>query len=765
MTVSRLFILGALAGGGALVGGAAGVSAQTAAPAAKPAAAPAPKAPAATTVGVKAAAPAAAPAPAAAAAPKAAAPAVKAAAPMVKAAAPAVAPTAQAGATAAVAKPAAPMKYPYSLPEAKVRATHNQVEITTGAERRPATKDEWVLPGQTLESQPNSGAEVDFADGTRLSVGESTTVSVYGVAPAAVPGKKPAKFTPGNTTVTKGDVVVAVAAPAPAPTPAPAAKPGAKPAAKAPALKTPRSANFGTPVGKVAVTPGSTARISVDPTGLTRVSVYAGTATLSGKGKPIQIQAGSGSRIADLKTPPAAAAPLPAAPTLQGVQPLALSTGEPVDVKGTVASADTAPPAQWHIQIATDAGFESVVREARIVTTESRLVAAPLGPGEYSVRASSVNADGVEGPWSQVATVKVAKVTLWPGGNGQRAAVQVDAKGVYCGLDGAAPGPAGGPMPLAPAQEHVVQCSTSPSGAAPEETAQFRVTAAQSGPLVAKLEAGTAVRGPAPAKGQPNEVTREVRVSLADAAGNPISGATVKAEAPGATADAAKEVPGTGTYVATLRYPENVPSPQTAKFVINGVETYEGQLPAPPAPVTPPAEEAKATGDQKPEPKRAAFEMSLFPLVNIDIPRGVFAVGAGFELGARFRLPYGALALALRPQYEYYAPAPGASHVVAVGLPITYRFRSLNADFAPYIGVLPQFAAEYSFLARDGVAIEDGTWRTQFGLGGLLGGELRLRRGSVFVEGGYRHMLNRDQRDDFASLNGVFVNLGYRVSF
>ena len=165
------------------------------------------------------------------------------------------------------------------------------------------------------------------------------------------------------------------------------------------------------------------------------------------------------------------------------------------------------------------------------------------------------------------------------------------------------------------------------------------------------------------------------------------------------------------------------------------------------------------------EPKRAAFEMSLFPLVNIDIPRGVFAVGAGFELGARFRLPYGALALALRPQYEYYAPAPGASHVVAVGLPITYRFRSLNADFAPYIGVLPQFAAEYSFLARDGVAIEDGTWRTQFGLGGLLGGELRLRRGSVFVEGGYRHMLNRDQRDDFASLNGVFVNLGYRVSF
>lgn len=760
MTVSRLFILGALVSGGALIGGAPEAAAQGTAPAANPAVAPAAKAPAAP--GVKAAAPAAKPTAAPAAAPKpAGAPAQAApkAAPGVAVGVGAKAAT-QAAPAPGVAKPVAPLKYPYGLPQAKLRATHNQIEIVAGPERRPAKKDDWVLPGQRLESQPSSGAEVDFADGTQLSVGESSTLSVYGVE--AVPGKK---FVPGNTTVSRGDVVVAVAAPAPAPAaqaPAPAAKPGAKPAA-APAVKTPRSATIGTPVGKVTVAPGGNARITVEPTGLTRVSVYSGTATLTGKGKPIQLQAGSGSRIADLKTPPTAAAPLPPAPTLQGVQPLALSAGDPVDVKGSYSGGAT-PPSQWHVQVASDASFENIVRESRVAGAETRLVTTPLAPGEYYIRVSAVDTDGAEGPWSQVAGVKVAKVTLWPGGSGKRAAVQIDGKGVYCGLDGSAPFAAGPPLPLAPAQEHVVQCSTSPSGAKPEETAEYRVTAAQSGPLVAKLEAGPSVKGKSPGKGQPAEVTREVRVTLADAAGNPISGAKVTAEAAGAKADPAQEVAGSGTYVATLRSPEGSPEPQSARFVINGVETYEGALPVAVAP-TPPAEEPKAADASKPEPKRAAFEMGLMPLVNVDIPRGVFAVGAGLELGARFRLPYGALAFALRPQYEYYSPSPGVSHVVAVGLPITYRFRSLNADFAPYFGVLPQFAAEYSFLARDGVAIEDGAWKTQFGLGGLIGAELRLRRGSVFLETGYRHMLNRQQRDDFATLNGVFVNLGYRVSF
>ena len=89
---------------------------------------------------------------------------------------------------------------------------------------------------------------------------------------------------------------------------------------------------------------------------------------------------------------------------------------------------------------------------------------------------------------------------------------------------------------------------------------------------------------------------------------------------------------------------------------------------------------------------------------------GGHAFGGGLEIGGRLKLPYGAFAFSLRPQYEYFAPAPGASHVVGGGLLLAYRFRSLDAAWAPYIGVLPQFLAEYSFLARDGVQIQDGSW-------------------------------------------------------
>ena len=46
------------------------------------------------------------------------------------------------------------------------------------------------------------------------------------------------------------------------------------------------------------------------------------------------------------------------------------------------------------------------------------------------------------------------------------------------------------------------------------------------------------------------------------------------------------------------------------------------------------------------------------PLAHVDIPRGVFGVGGALEIGGRIKLPYGAFAFSLRPQYEYFALAP-----------------------------------------------------------------------------------------------------------
>lgn len=713
MTCSRLFILGALVGGGALVSAIPAALAQPAA--AQPAAAtPAAGKPAAQ--GAKAA-------------PK----------------APAVPGAPQ------------PVKYPYGLSEARVRSAQNQVDLVTAAGKQQAKKDDVVLPGQRLETGNAAMTELGFADGTRVLVGENSQLSIYGAVAAPAPGKKPLPFKPGSNTLTKGEVYVIVPAPPAPPTPAaPAPGKKAKKVKVAPA-KLPASAVVATPLGKVRVLQGARARISVLPGGITLVSVYEGNSELQGQGpkaKPVVIASGSGSKLQDAKTPPVAPAPLPAPPTVSGAPNLVFSVGAPAEVRGTYAATAGSPPAQWHVQIAQDEQFEQLVRESRVPATETRLFATPLPPGDYVARVSAVSAEGAEGQPSPNVKVKVAKVVLWPGSEGKRAAVQVEGSGLFCSLDGGDAAPMTTPLPLTPAREHTLRCTTVQTGATPEQTAEYKITAAQSGPLVAKVEPGTATW-------TETEGQRKVRLSLSDASGNPLSGAKVVAEgAGGARTDAVTEVGTTGTYETTVHWNKGQTG-QSVNYKINEVETYAAALPDEQPPVDEKPKEAVRPGS-----KKVAGEWSLMPLVHVDVLHNVVAIGIGTEIGLRIKLGYGAIAFHLRPQYEYYSPDPAFSHVIAVGLPITYRIRKdVDSDWVPYIGVLPQFVADYSALARDGVAIEPGQWKTQFALGGLAGIELRLRRGAVFVEGGYRYVFDRPETVDFASLSGVFANLGYRLNF
>ena len=413
MTCSRLFILGALVGGGALVSAIPAALAQPAA--AQPAAAtPAAGKPAAQ--GAKAA-------------PK----------------APAVPGAPQ------------PVKYPYGLAEARVRSAQNQVDLVTAAGKQQAKKDDVVLPGQRLETGNAAMTELGFADGTRVLVGENSQLSIYGAVAAPAPGKKPLPFKPGSNTLTKGEVYVIVPAPPAPPTPAaPAPGKKAKKVKVAPA-KLPASAVVATPLGKVRVLQGARARISVLPGGITLVSVYEGNSELQGQGpkaKPVVIASGSGSKLQDAKTPPVAPAPLPAPPTVSGAPSLVFSVGAPAEVRGTYAAAAGAPPAQWHVQIAQDEQFEQLVRESRVPATETRLFATPLPPGDYVARVSAVSAEGAEGQPSPSVKVKVAKVVLWPGSEGKRAAVQVEGSGLFCSLDGGDAAPMTTPLPLTPAREH-----------------------------------------------------------------------------------------------------------------------------------------------------------------------------------------------------------------------------------------------------------------------------------------------------------------------
>ena len=285
MTCSRLFILGALVGGAALVSAIPTTFAQ---PAATPAAAK---------------------------------PAAAAGKPAAKGA--------KAPATPGAPQPA---KYPNGLAEAKVRSAQNQVDLVTAAGKQQAKKDDVVLPGQRLETGNAAMAEVGFADGTRVLVGENSQLSVYGAVAATPPGKKPQPFKPGSNTLTKGEVYVIVPAPPAPPTPvAPAPGKKAKKVKVAPA-KLPASAVVATPLGKVRVLQGARARISVLPGGITLVSVYEGNSELQGQGpkaKPVVIASGSGSKLQDAKTPPVAPAPLPAPPTVSGA-PIVVESPAPV---------------------------------------------------------------------------------------------------------------------------------------------------------------------------------------------------------------------------------------------------------------------------------------------------------------------------------------------------------------------------------------------------------------------------------------------------
>jgi len=642
----------------------------------------------------------------------------------------------------------------------------NQVEIA-GTERRIAKKDDTILPGQRASTQPQSSAEIVYADGTRLSLGENSELSLYGVAAQPLPGKKgrPGNFKPGFTTLLRGEVLLIVpsnglAAGAAATRPAAGAQ--AK-AMKTPPPSQPNTAIVGLPLGKVVAAPGSEVRITVEPTGLTRVAVYAGHAQLLGRGRPIPLMAGTSSRIDGAKAQPKPAQPLPPPPEILGVQQLSFSAGDPVEVPGSYQPAPGAPPpASWRVQVARDPAFDSLVSDIRVAAPETRLLSKPIAPGDYYVRVSAILAEGAEGKASAPVRVRVARVSALPGAEGRRAAVAIQGKDLYCSLDGGPLSPVVEPLPLAPAHDHLLRCATNPASPSPQESAEQKISASQSGPLLARLEPGAVSFTPADPKRQTAATgQRQVTLVLSDANGAPLSGATVRAEsADGAKVSSVKESPTPGHYVATVTWPAGQ-SGHVLHYTINEVESYEGRLPdaLPPASAAPAVSEP-GSGADRPPAKRFALELGLFPSAGIDVSRLSFNVGAGFELGGRIRLPYGALAFALRPQYEYYPVSPSVSHVIDVGLPISYRIRkAIDDDIVPYIGVLPQFVADYSYLAGDG------EWRTAFGLGGLLGCEFRVKHGAIFVEGGYRHVLLRSAPDYYPSLSSAFANLGFRLTF
>ena len=174
--------------------------------------------------------------------------------------------------------------------------------------------------------------------------------------------------------------------------------------------------------------------------------------------------------------------------------------------------------------MARDAAFDKVLTDARVTSSESKVLAQPAAAGDYYIRISAVNADGLKAKPALRCVVRVARVTVLSGSEGRRASVAVEGKDLFCGLDGGPLSAVADPLPLSPAREHTLRCATVAQNARPEESAQQVISATQSGPLVSRVEPGAV-------SFTQTEGQRQVTLVLSDAAGTPVTGANVTAGA------------------------------------------------------------------------------------------------------------------------------------------------------------------------------------------------------------------------------------------
>jgi hypothetical protein len=625
-------------------------------------------------------------------------------------------------------------------PDAQVTFVKNQVEAATpGA--HPAIKGEPLAKGNKVSTLGASNAEVTFSDDTRLQLGEYTLVVILGgTSGKAALGKKVE-----DTTLVKGSLNAFLA------------DGGA-----------PQKKQIATPSGKVDFTSGNV-KLSVDDFDATRLAVYVGKTILSNLGKAVTVGAGFGSKAEKGKvpTPPR---PLPDAPTWSKPLPtVALTASSDVDVSGTFAPGTGKGPAasSFHVQLARDESFNDLIVNAEIPAKVTTFEARKLAPGLYFARVSGIDDDKFEGAYGPVAKVLVATTIITPPSAGQRATLDVQAgdaaKTLFCSLDGAVFAPVSAPIELTPLQPHSVKCAASADGAGAQDLA------------IAADKAGQAVVGSALAAAtiEGAGFARVVTITVADATGAGIKGAKLEATATdGATVDAAKEN-GSGGYDAVVHLPKGVAHAKV-HFTLNGVQGYDVDV---------------AGGEAPPEPavvptRTKRFELGVFGLGGTATEELGAAAGVGLEVGARFTLGSGVLAVGLRPTLERHFGGTDhartstitsslGSDVFALGLPIAYRFLEPTRSFHPYVGVVPQLLVARARETIRGGFASDGQLvggrevtddKVGFGLTTMIGAQLDAGPGAGFLELGYRLAPSHATEGGEARLRGFLAVVGFRVA-
>ena len=157
---------------------------------------------------------------------------------------------------------------------------------------------------------------------------------------------------------------------------------------------------------------------------------------------------------------------------------------------------------------------------------------------------------------------------------------------------------------------------------------------------------------------------------------------------------------------------------------------------------------------------RIGFELGLAGAALVN--QGVYGFGGGVDLGARFRLPFGAIAVLLRAALEQHIQPEPAPFLLNVGFTLTYRLGRPHWRVSPYFGLWTQVILQRIPDALGAIALQ----RNESGilLGGLAGAQLRLWHGGLFTELGYRGPVYRQTAAAVPAWNTVFLLLGYRFS-
>jgi hypothetical protein len=581
-------------------------------------------------------------------------------------------------------KPGQVLAMPPPTPDARLTAMHNQVKV----QMKPATPNEALFRGNRVVTGDDSTAEMTFRDQTELSMGAKTLVIVLGSTRSAAKTSDAALIT-GALRARLGELTG----------------------------KPPAPLQVTTPAARVALGPGE-AKVHVDAAQATRLAVYHGRSSITAVAKTVDVPEGFGS-VAERGQAPTPPRALPAAPAWKKPFPaLTLATGDAVDVSAEYAKGSGGPDAaKWHVQLARDERFLDPVVDAVVPASVVELAAKKLGDGTYFARASAIDAQDFEGPFTAVSKIAVAraKTTELPNHFGS---MQVP-EGVRCAVDDGQP--ATGELRFDRLGKHVARCGAE---GAPPTTIELPADDASALHVDAKwLDSDARAR------------MGHVAIAFLDAHGDPIARDDAQLAALAAGVGVSDVHPATGGagYLATVRWPEGTKE-IAYRLSVSGVDVESPPLAVPDVPTR-----------RRPK-EEVSFDGAL--------AGGVGYLGAsGGQIGprvdwrARVRLPtaIGEITLGAAATFERYAaesadagagaPPPGsASHSdLGVGPQVGWVLGHTWNRWRPYAAITPQV-----FVQSTTAATSARYHATLVGVTGSVGFELNLGGGALFLEGGFR---------------------------